>query len=109
MNFRCQKLTSFDTGVTYFIGQNVISETIPVTLKRVKFIGFISNQIITITLVGKSAFELVHLCKGSLLVPFAQRAEFRNVFKTICSWPCNIVKIKCTKNTYSLFEDIYSY
>ena len=26
--------------------------------------GFISNQTITITLVGKSAFELVHLCKG---------------------------------------------
>ena len=37
MNFKCQKLTSFDTGVTRFIGQNVIHETIPVTLRSVKF------------------------------------------------------------------------
>ena len=33
MYFRCHKLTSSDTGVTHFIGQNVILETIPVTLK----------------------------------------------------------------------------
>ena len=53
MNFKCQKLTSFDTRVTHFIGQNVIRE---------------------IPLFGKSAFELVHLCKGLLLVPFVQMA-----------------------------------
>ena len=87
MNFSCQKLTSFDTGVTHLIGQNVIRETIPCYFEKRKIhvIGFISNQTITITLVGKSAFELVHLCKGLLLVTFAQMAEFRNVFKTICS------------------------
>ena len=39
MNFRCQKLTSFDTGVTHFIGQNVIRETIPITLRNVKFMS----------------------------------------------------------------------
>ena len=45
MNFRCQKLTSFDTGVTHFIGQNVIHETISVTLKIVKFMSYASLAI----------------------------------------------------------------
>ena len=32
MNFKSQNLTCFDTGGKHFIGQNVISESIPVTL-----------------------------------------------------------------------------
>ena len=39
------KLTSFDTGVTHFIGQNVIRETIPVTLGSVKFLSLASLAI----------------------------------------------------------------
>ena len=85
MNFKCQNLTSYDTGVTHFIGHNVICETISVTFEKRKIhvIGFISNQTISITLVGKSGFELVHLCKGLLFAPFVQMAEyFINVLAT---------------------------
>ena len=32
MNLKCQKLTSFDTAITHFIGQNVIRKTIPVIM-----------------------------------------------------------------------------
>ena len=80
--------------------------------RKIHVIGFISNQTITITLVGKSAFELVHLCKGLLLVPFAQMADFRTVFRPICINRVTsirlVVRKKTKKITYSLFEDIHS-
>ena len=66
MNFTCQKLTSqFDTGVTHFNGQNVISETIPITLKlrSERSVTFISWALLPIRLSLSFRLELVHLCK----------------------------------------------
>ena len=50
--------------------------------RKLQVLGFTSNQTVTFTLVGKSAFELVHLCKDLLFVFDVQMAKFRNVFET---------------------------
>ena len=83
MNFKCRKCKRFEIGVTHFLGQNVNSENISVTLNWEKrhVMGFValkgSHFWFYISLaVRQVCWKRIRLFRDLLLVTFVQFVEF---------------------------------